>query len=335
MTLSRIRMTPLRAADGAGSGAGGGSAAAAALTDSAAAAAAPPAGEPGAPAAAAAAPPAGGGSPWWQALPDAEREHLAAKGLNIDDPAQAASRLVQANRHLESRLRLPADRILERPADGQSAAEWLAANRAALGLPDKPEAYAVEAPDGWPQGIPWDSEFEGAAREIAMQHAVPPEVHRAYVAAYADKMKAIDEAATAGLAQAQEEMATALRLEWKDNYDRNVAMAQQAVSVMGERAGLSGDALQLAVQAVSGKTGDAAAMRLFAAIGDAMGEDSGVGIGAGGRGSLAPTPEAARAELQAFTKLGGDWDKAVRDNNQAELARLRPIYARLTKAAAG
>ena len=81
------------------------------------------------------------------------------------------------------------------------------------------------------------------------------------------------------------------------------------------------------------KIGDAGTMRVFAAIGEMMGDDQMV-MGDGGV-SLNTTPAEARAKLSQLQGKGGEWYEATSKKDQQAIARLKPEVERLTKIAAG
>ena len=118
-----------------------------------------------------------------------ERAWLAAKGLAEDDPLKAVPKLIKGHRAAEQRIGKGLDSIIDKPAKDQTFAQWSAANRAALGLPDKEDGYAVPPPEFWPKDAQWDTTLEANARKMAFENGVSPEVHQAYVSLFAQKMK--------------------------------------------------------------------------------------------------------------------------------------------------
>lgn len=330
--ISTLRLPLFQAEGAAGAGDGGDSAAAAAAAAaaSAGAAAAALAGDPATGAGA-----GKGGSPWWQssAFSAEEQQWLTARGLTKDDPAEVMPLLVKGHRSAEQRLGKGIDAIMDRPAKDQKIGEWLRANAATLGLPDKEDGYAVQPPRDWPKDLPWDADFEARARKIAFEQGVPPDLHKAYVELYAGKMKGLHDAVTQDLAVARDKMMGELRSEWGDQTDARITLAKQGLQAVATQAGLGSEQLDSVIQLLSEKTGDAGVLKLFATLGGMMSEDSLKGGGRGG--ALAMTPAEARAELAKFEAPDGEYGKAFATNNVADLKRLAPRREMLTKLAAG
>lgn len=317
------RITPLwapeGAAGGADDGAGGNDAAAAAQAAAAAAAAAPQ---------------GAAATPWWQA-PDfgtEEQDWLKARGLTEDDVTKVVPKLVKGHRLAEQRLGRGVDRILDKPAEGQSYSDWARANAAALGLPDKEEGYAVKRPEGWPKDAPWDGEFEAQARKLAFDAGVPPGALQGFVDMYAAKVAGLEQAAAEGMARDQAAMMAELQREHGSQTEALITRARQGAEVVAQKAGMTPDQIAEMGQLLSAKTGNATAIRFMGAIGEMLGEDTGVGMGRGG--PLTMTPAEARAQLTAFTAEGGDWARAAASGNASKIAELKPKFEQLAKLAA-
>lgn len=262
-----------------------------------------------------------------------EREWLTARGLAVEDPLAVIPKLVKGHRGAEQKLGKGLDSIMDRPAKDQDLSAWLKSNAAVLGLPDAEDAYKVDPPEGWPQGLPWDGELEAAARKLAFEAGVPKAAHEKYVGLFAGKMQALEQAATEGLAQAREAMMGELTRDWGDAAPAKITQAKQAVATFGEQAGLTGEQLAAVSQVLAEKVGDAGVIRLFAAIGAAMGEERGLGLGQGGGGRM--TPAEAREELRRFEGPDGEYGKAFAANDLRRLDELRARRTQLAKLAAG
>jgi hypothetical protein len=317
--MFKLGMRPvLRSPEGEGAGAGGEGA------DAAAAAAA----------AAAAGAASTSATPWWQA-PDfgtEEQDWLKARGLTEDDVTKVVPKLVKGHRLAEQRLGRGADRIIDRPAEGQALPEWMRANAAALGLPDKEEGYAVKRPEGWPKDAPWDGEFEAQARKLAFDTGVPPSALQGFVDMYAAKVAGLEQAAVEGMARDQAAMMAELQRDFGNQTEAVITRARQGAEVVAQKAGLTPDQIAELGQVLGAKTGNATAIRFMAAIGEMLGEDTGIGMGGGG--PLTMTPADARAQFAAFTAEGGDWAKASASGNASKIAELKPKFEQLAKLAA-
>jgi hypothetical protein len=308
-----MMFAPLREAEGMGGGAAGEGATPAAAAPAAAPAAA---------------------APWWQAADfgTEEQDWLKARGLTEDDATKVLPKLVKGHRLAEQRLGRGVDRILDKPAEGQALPEWMRANAAALGLPDKEEGYAVKRPEGWPKDAAWDGEFEAQARKLAFEAGVPPAAFQGFVELYATKVAGLEQAAAEGLARDNAAMMAELQRDHGDQTEAVITRARQGAEVVASRAGMTPDQIGELSQLLSAKTGNATAIRFMAAIGEMLGEDTGIGMGRGG--ALTMTPAEARSQLAAFTAEGSDWAKAAAAGNASKIAELKPRFEQLAKLAA-
>ena len=322
--LKRMMRRPVFAAMGDGAGAagadGGDQAAAAAAAANTAAAPASTAAQ----------------AKWFEdaAYTPEEKAWLAAKGLAEDDPLKAMPKLIKGHRSAEQRIGKGLDSIMDKPAKDQSFAEWSAANRAALGLPDKEDGYTAQPPEFWPKEAKWDATLEASARKVAFENGVSPDAHKAYVNLFAQKMKDMNDAAEGGIAAANKTMMDDLRRDFGDRTDAVITGAKQAAQYFGEKAGLDGTAIENIGMVLSDKVGDASTIRFMAAIREAMGEDSAVALGHGSQ-QLTATPADARAELQKLRSPGGEYYEATKSRNLSEIARLKPKMDQLSKLASG
>lgn len=284
-------------------------------------------------------PPPGGGAPaakWFDAAdytPE-EREWLTAKGLAVDDPSAVLPKLVKGHRSAEQRIGKGLDSIMDRPKEGQAWSEWARANASALGLPEAEDGYKVERPDGWPKDAPWNDDLAGKARKIAFDHGLPPQALGAFTQLYAAQIASMNDAVDQQLEQSRAAMMGDLEKDWGAAMPQKLALARQGAQQLAQAAGLGTDALELFSASLSPKVGDAAVMRMFAAVGEMLGEDSAPGLGKGG--GLAMTAAEAQAELgRSFLAPDSPFAKAMKDNNRAEIERLRPEYDRLNRIVAG
>jgi hypothetical protein len=280
---------------------------------------------------------AGNPSPkWWEGerFTDDHRTALTSKGLAVDDPIEAVSKLVDMQVNAERKLSLPADQLLTRPKKDQPVNEWMRENAALFGIPDAPEKYEVKPPESWPKGSEWDTALEVEARKIAHEEGLSGKALQRYVDMYAGAVGKLATDAQSNLAAAQATMMTDLQKDWGAQAPARMARATQAASVVGEKLGLSNEGMLSLAQSLTDKTGDAAVIKLFDLIGDMMGGDSAIGIGKGS-GALGMTPAEARSQIAALRAPDGAYYKASASGDQRELARLQPEIDRLTKIAAG
>lgn len=256
-----------------------------------------------------------------------EREWLSAKGLAVDDPSEVLPKLVKGHRSAEQRIGKGLDSIMDRPAKDQPYAEWAKANGAALGLPETADGYTAAPPEDWPKDLPWDSNLEARARQLAFDMGAPPEVHKAYVALFAEHVKGLETASAEGLAKAKTDLMTELTRDFGDEVHAVTARAKQGAALLAEKAGLSAEGLDGVSQLLSEKVGDARVIRLFNAVGELAGEDALLGRGSGGMMSAAD----AKAEFSKMHSPGGEYYEAVATNDRAAQARLKVRIDQLAK----
>lgn len=277
-------------------------------------------------------PPASQGN-WWEKdiFTNDDREYLTARGLTVDDPLEALPKIVQAHRNAEKRLGQPADQILSRPAEGQELGDWMRENGELFQVPEAPDKYDLKRPD-LKDGVQWNEGLETKAREVAHSHGVSNAALQAMTEVYAAEVQGLLDGAETDLQAANEEMMGALQKDWGDQTNARIAVAKQAAQAIAEQAGMDKDAMQNLAMSMKPKTGDAGIIRLFAAIGEMMGEDMLSG-GGGGGGQFGTTPAEARQRLAQINGEGGEMAQAYAEGNQAKIAQLQPEIERLSKIA--
>lgn len=278
-------------------------------------------------------PPAPAAAPWWQGLPEDAQGFVRAKGLEGVDPAEALPRALEMARHAERKLGKPAEKLIERPAEGQDVAEWLAAQREAFGLPQDVKDYDVKPPKDFPKEA-WNTELAEQAAVLAHSMAVPKTVHERYVGLFADYVQKLDQQTAEQYEQARSSMMSELERGWGTETEDRTTRAAQAAQHLAEIAGLDADAITAMSSTLAAKVGDANVLRIFDAVAQAMAEDSGVSIGRGA-GGLTTSATEARAQLDQLRAPGGAYYEAVQSKNHAEIRRLQPQIERLTALAVG
>lgn len=274
-------------------------------------------------------------SRWWEGkgLTDEQRDRVTAMGLTVDDPIQAIARLTDMELAAQRKLGKPADQLMDRPGKDQDVAEWLRTNGEMFGIPESADGYEMNRPEGWPKDAPWDEGFEAEARKIAHEEGIRGAALQRFTELYAGKVQGLMQDAEADLAAANQTMQATLQKDWGDQYGAKVARAQQAASVIAEAAGLDTGAIEALAGTLKPKVGDAGTIRMFAAIGEMLGEDK--ALLTGGGGALGSTPAEARAERSRLMAPGGEWFEATRNNDRAAIERLKPKMEQLAKLAAG
>lgn len=260
-----------------------------------------------------------------------QRPWIDAKGYGVDDPLDALERVMKSYSSAEKLIGKGVDNLIERPSDPTKAAEWMRANAALFGLPESPEKYDVAKPT-LPEGVKWDEQLEAEARKIAHEEGVRPQALNRLIAAYGDRLGGLLQDSTAQQQAANTEMMAALERDWGQAAPQKIGEARAAAAAIAEKAGLTPEAIADVTQALALKVGDAAVVKLFATIGEMMGEDRLANPPGGG--GFGQTPAEAKARLAAMDAPDGEFGKAFATQNRAEMARLTPIRNALIQIAA-
>lgn len=275
------------------------------------------------------------GPKWWEGdrFADPARQYLTAKGLTVDDPLEAMPKLVDIAANAEKRIGKGLDSIIDKPAKGEAYTDWVAKNREALGLPKDEAGYEVARPENWPKEAPWDDKAEAAAKAIALKYGVPKEALQEMINLQAaSAMQTWGDAAALG-ETAKRQLMSELEKDYGDQTPKVIHQARLGAQFIGEKAGLTTEAIANLSDVLTDKIGDANAIRAFRVIGEMLGDDTAVGLGKGG--GLTTTPAEARAELARLRGADGEYAKAYAKGDRAEMERLRPTIERLTRIAAG
>lgn len=179
-----------------------------------------------------------------------------------------------------------------------------------LGRPDKPEEYGFKPPDGAPQDI-YDPNFAGKFAKWAYEAGIPKaqaqKLHDSYVKEAIDGHKQ----QMASLQATGKAMEEALRAEWGAAYDGKVESGRRAF-----KAFTSPDMADR-MEKVLGST---EMMKMFASIGEKMGEDNMIGANSGSRATM--TPQEAQGEI---AKINGQ----MRDPKSPLMDKFHPEHGAL------
>lgn len=233
---------------------------------------------------------AGGGMPdpdWYNSLSaeaDGEsasnRDWIKAKGFKDLDSVTKALRHAEKAIHDSGRIKVP----------GEGAApEEVGAFHRAIGVPEDPKGYTIEAPkDAQGNPLPLDAGLLDVVTAAGVKHGVPK---AALEAVLADVFKHdLDQIAGLESRLAQEAQ------EWVRAQGANISERQAAVDNAAVALGLTREDMTK----LRGSLGPARALNLLAKIGDGISEDRMI---SGGRGRFAVSGAEAQAELD---KLKGD-----------------------------
>lgn len=251
---------------------------------------------------------------WRAAITDEKARRFAER---FASPADAAVSAFKARQQLSGSVRVP----------GRKAGrEDVAAFRRALGVPDRPEGYAVALPEGLPGT--GDMDEAGKARldtYLKAMHeagATPDVVQRGidlYYGFLAEGLEARDREAV----ETREKANADLTREWGADAKRNDECARRAFDTFG------GGRFAVFVEnaEVGGvKLGDHPEIRrIFAAIGRAMGEDR---LHAPGGGEQGKSAQERIDEIHSW-QHSNDPNESEQYKTDAVQAELRGLYQRL------
>lgn len=254
-------------------------------------------------AAAAATPPPGanGATPPWYAAADTETVgFFQNRGLDKKTAPEAAMQLAKDFRETQSKLGIPADRVMRIP-EPTDAEGWKAIHQR-LGVPADPAAYdfsTVMRADG----SPLDEGFATFARTLAAQLNLPKDAAPALAAAIVKHGADAETSERTAAAAARAVATDALDRNWGENREANKFIANRTATLLG----LTQEILDAIPPAVY-----PAFMEKLREAGSRMGEAAllGHGGGNGGAPGMPMTREGAVARL-------------------AELRNDKPFYERL------
>lgn len=323
---------PLWAPDGAGAGAAAADTGGAAAETGAAAAAA----ETGAAAQAPAA-------PWYDALEPDVRTTLINAGWHKGDPLAAAAAAAKGYDHAQRMLGHGPANLVRKPEPGKLD-EWLGANAELLGVPGKPEEYQIAKPADLPKGVDWDEGLAAKAAALGFEAKIPPaqmtRMARLYAEHIGEKMGTVERE----IQLANSRMEQELERDWGTQRGERTQLAARAFAHVAEAAGIPAEVRDVVGNMITGnlvKAGvgqaaaDAMTIRMFAAIGGMMAEDTfkADALGSGGGGGRM-TPQEAEARLAEITAKGGVFAQAREKGDAHAQQKLIDEIATLSKIAA-
>ncbi len=275
-----------------------------------------------------------GAAKWYEGetFTDDDRTFLTKKGLATDDPNAPLATILKGWRSAEQKLGKPPETMMDRPAEGQSVAEFLKQNGDVFQIPDAPDGYEIDKGE-LPKGVQWDEGLEAKARAVAHENGIGQAGLQSMVALFTEHQVAEAAKYADDAASAEQSMRAELVKDWGAEYGPKVELARRALAHFGEVASLPPEVLMDASAALEEKAGSPSVMKLFAAIGEMVGEDSLITAGAGG--AFASTPAAARQELAEMQEPGSDYQKALSSGNRQAIDRFTERRKQLTKIATG
>lgn len=211
-----------------------------------------------------------GGDNWYSALPEELREEPSLR--RFKDISGLAKSYIHANKLVGDKLGMPSENANEE--------DWQAFY-SRLGRPENPDAYQV--------GIEGDQGFIKAAKDWFHEAGLTQKQAEKLSKQYADYMEGYTAKAEAEVGASGEAEIEALRQEWGQNYDTNVALGQRAVRHFASE--------EVPLEQLEQAMGSAALLKMFHRIGAAMSEDTLVDT-QGGRHLFAITTEEAKSQIQ-------------------------------------
>ena len=248
---------------------------------------------------------------WYSSLDENTRGYIQNNGLSDKDPVAAFQAAAKSHQELFQHFGAPAERLVTLPAD-QNPDSWKPIWQK-LGAPAEATGYDLSGVKQGDQAL--DAGFVTAVQQAALAANLPAQgavkMTEAFVKYQADQAAATKAAQTDAL----EAQRTALKNNWGQNYEANLAQARTAF----QRTGATADQLN-ALESVIGYD---KVMEFFRGISTKIAEDGYVAPGA----IAGEAPKTVEAAKQALDTLAADseWMKrwaAGGRNEQAEMERL-------------
>lgn len=162
----------------------------------------------------------------------------------------------------------------------------------AIGRPETPDKYEIAKPSELPEGFPYVEDIEKNFKDVAHKMGLTPNQVKGLYDWYMKMDVDLFQTAQNHLKQQGESLEAELRKEWGMAYDQKAELAKRAAKQFADEDTLT---------QLEGALGAPGMVKLFAKIGEAMGEDK--MIGGGGGSGTALTPDQARQEI---AKIMGD-----------------------------
>ena len=243
---------------------------------------------------------------WFDGYDQETKGWMESRGMTKLEPLAALDNAIKGFRNAEKYMGVPHERLARIPEWDKADKTELDAFYNKLGRPADPKGYDIKLPDGVPRD--YADAAAGKFHEIGLtpqQARALVEWNNQYGQEAASKVAEDQKAAVA-------EQEKNLRRDWGMAYDKNDAMAGDAIRRMSEKVGFSDGDLQKLTNAI----GFDKAMKMFAEIGSTMTEDTYVdssGV------SFAPkTPNAAQAKISQLRQDREFSAKLLAGNAQAK-----------------
>lgn len=179
-----------------------------------------------------------------------------------------------------------------------------------LGRPESPDKYGLKVPDGADADLTdW---FKQNAHKTGLTDKQAATLFDAWNEMSASRMQAMQQEAL----QTSEQEIAALQKEWGQGYEAQIDSGKRAVAALGY------DAEKL--NALESKMGTAEMLKLFAAVGSKMGEDSFADGNRSGNTTFGLTPAAASQQI-ADLKMDKNFMNEYLSGNKDAVAKMQRL----------
>lgn len=241
-------------------------------------------------------------TPWNAGFDEDTNAYVSNKGW------QSPSDILSSYRNLE-KFAGGSKNLLELPGvDADQAALDAFYNK--LGRPDSADKYELKVPDGADADLAnW---FKQTAHQSGLSSKQAATLFDAWNEMSATRLQSMNQEAQAN---SDREIAD-LKKEWGQGYDAQIDSGKRAVAALGY------NAEQL--NAIESKMGTAEMLKLFAAVGSKMGEDSFVDGNRSGDTTFGLTPAAAKQQI-ADLKMDKNFMSEYLGGNKDALAKMQRL----------
>ena len=247
--------------------------------------------------------PAPGNQNWRTSLPDDLKNEKVFESIPGKDWSEAGPLL--AKNYLQAQRLVGADKLIL-PTE-RSTPEEIAAFRTKLGVPAKPEEYGIKLPDGLTEDR-LDKARVDAWRKEMHDAGIPKAAAERLMSKYLSDEFGATQAAAQARVKELENHELSLKAELGVKFDEKLNNARYALKQFGSE--------KLAeILDSTGLGSHPEVVKLFAAIGEKLSDDSARGGGGGGGNPLA-SPETAQHALNEFNRNPENM-KALFDKNHA------------------
>ncbi len=227
---------------------------------------------------------------WMDSLPDAHKQNEAFKAFK--EPAEAWNKFDSLLKAEGSSVVIPGDKA----TDAERAAFF-----GKIGRPETPDKYSITKPENLPETVTYNPEIEAAAKEVFHKAGLSDAQAKQLYGWFFQTVAAGEAARTAEEVKATETAVNSLKDEWKgDEFKINSELAARAFKKFGgDKPEVEAFIRDSKINGVS--LGDHPMfLRVFAAIGKAIADDS-LNTGRGGGGGELSDEEKAKARFPKTT----------------------------------